>query len=55
MMEAQIEGYITVAGLKKAQAGLMRKHLSGFAAYLAGHGKPDVLTAADEEPQAEAA
>jgi hypothetical protein len=36
-MQGSIEAYIVAAGLKKAQAGLMRKHLSGFSAFLSGY------------------
>ena len=53
MMENQIEGYIVAAGLKKAQAGLMRKHLAGFAAYIAG-GEVPVATEGEGEAETEA-
>lgn len=47
-MQPSIEAYIVAAGLKKAQAGLMRKHLSGFSAFLVGY-KPT----AEDEPSAD--
>lgn len=46
--EGVIEAYIEFADLRKAQAGLMRRHLSGFQAFLNHPELQDLIDAAVE-------
>lgn len=46
-VEPQIEAYITAAGLAKAQAGLMRKHIAGFLVFQ----EKGVVVPAGDDPE----
>jgi hypothetical protein len=45
-----IEAYITSAGLQKAQAGLMRKHLASFIVFEASYVAPAPAETPAEQP-----